>query len=192
MDSNYKTYLSERKPLLTTVPAYYDDMGRKRLRQTVAANLTALMDRPGLKISQERLGARSGLAQRAIGRIRNGEVAATLDSVEALADAFGLQAWQLLYPGMKPDDPPQAGPTTLLAQEPGAPAYNLDPETRQRMVRLFSMFDSLTADQQEGLIRDTETMVETNLQLVRELGPKRLGRVLEHTPGEAKPGKRSK
>lgn len=75
----------------------------------LARNLVKLMDRPGAKpISTRQLAAQSKgeLTYRTVARIRNGEVNPTLDHVEALANAFYLQPWQLLVPHFNADDPP--------------------------------------------------------------------------------------
>ncbi len=41
----------------------------------------------------------SGISNGTVGRIVTGEVATTVDQLAALAQTFGLQAWQLLQPG---------------------------------------------------------------------------------------------
>lgn len=49
---------------------------------------------------------RSGVAQATIGRILRRETAADLDTVDALARAYHLMAWQLLVPDLDPANPP--------------------------------------------------------------------------------------
>lgn len=70
-------------------------------RQTLAANLRYLMDLEHL--SETKLAKRSGVAQRTINDILNQKSSATLDTVQALAAAFGLNLWHLIMPNL-PDD----------------------------------------------------------------------------------------
>jgi transcriptional regulator with XRE-family HTH domain len=67
-------------------------------RQVLARNLTALMDRYPDIGSQKLLFKTTGVATSTVGRIRRGEVAATLDNIEALAKAFRLTVSQMLDP----------------------------------------------------------------------------------------------
>lgn len=65
------------------------------LRAVLAARMRALMSSTPLD-SQTKVGARSGIAQSTVGRALRGEVAVTIDNVEALADAFGVEPSTLL------------------------------------------------------------------------------------------------
>lgn len=56
--------------------------------------------------SQPRVGKRSKIDQRTVGRILNCENSPTLKQIDALAEAFGLLPWQLLVPGLDPENPP--------------------------------------------------------------------------------------
>lgn len=49
--------------------------------------------------SQQRLGKRCGIGQTTIGRIRRGEVNATVDNLKAIADAFGVTVGYLCGEG---------------------------------------------------------------------------------------------
>jgi hypothetical protein len=81
------------------------------LRQLVATNLRALMrharDTGNKDLSSpfglERL---TGVSDDVVRRILDGSRAADLDQLEALAAAFQLQPWELLYLDLKPDAPP--------------------------------------------------------------------------------------
>lgn len=64
----------------------------------LAQNLRALMARTPDLDSQPKVAARSGVGQRTVGRILLGQVAATIDTLDALANAFGMSAWELLDP----------------------------------------------------------------------------------------------
>jgi transcriptional regulator with XRE-family HTH domain len=48
--------------------------------------------------SERRLAAKSGVAQKTINKILNLESAPTSDTIDKLAAAFGLAAWQLTLP----------------------------------------------------------------------------------------------
>lgn len=75
-------------------------------KTVLSDNLKRNMDRKPGKLSQAEIGRRGGLPQRTVGRIKNGEVEATLGNLQALAKAFGLQPWQLLVPDLDVSNPP--------------------------------------------------------------------------------------
>lgn len=62
----------------------------------VARNLRALMDER--KWSERRVGEKSGLSQKAVNKVLNLDSAPTSDTLDKLAKAFGLAAWQLTLP----------------------------------------------------------------------------------------------
>ncbi len=80
-------------------------------KKILAANLNALIATHPEFNSNPKVAKRSKVGLGTVGRIRNAEVSATLDSVAALAEAFGLEPWQLLVPGLDPDAPPALHPT---------------------------------------------------------------------------------
>lgn len=79
------------------------------MEKILAANLAALMAAHRKKA----LGTQTGVAratagavnQRTIGRILKGEHKAQIDTLEALAEAFGVEPYQLLVPGLNPRNP---------------------------------------------------------------------------------------
>lgn len=74
-------------------------------RLILGDNLSRLMkSRPELD-SNPKLQDKSGVGLATISRIIHGQTAATLDTLEELAKAFGLQSWQLLVPGLDPLSP---------------------------------------------------------------------------------------
>ena len=75
-------------------------MAKKRQlpADTLADNLTRLMAKFGY--SNRKLGELSGISDRYIGMIRNGDNKATVDVADALAKPFGLTGWQLIIPGL--------------------------------------------------------------------------------------------
>lgn len=86
-------------------------------------NLTALMDKAKRDGNQDlsrqiRLGKKAGVAQASIGRILSpkGENS-SIETVDKLAKAFGLQGWQLLVAGFDPSNPPVLQPVTKAERE---------------------------------------------------------------------------
>jgi transcriptional regulator with XRE-family HTH domain len=67
-------------------------------RQVLARNLRLLMDRYPDIGSQKLLFKTTGVTTSTVGRIRRGDVSATIDNIEALAKAFKLTVSQLLDP----------------------------------------------------------------------------------------------
>ena len=75
-------------------------------RAILAANLRRMIDATELSLrawAQER-----GLDVRMIDRLTKGKHAVTLDKLEEIAHAVGLQAWMLLVPGLDAQSPPDA------------------------------------------------------------------------------------
>ena len=58
----------------------------------------------------------SGISNGTVGRIVTGEVATTVDQLAALAQTFGLQAWQLLQPGATSHAHQQVAPSWPLSK----------------------------------------------------------------------------
>lgn len=91
------------------VPAYgISDMSAKTV---LAENIQKLMDaNPGLsslvKVATEAKRRGHAVSKNAVDTARKGTNAATIDSVDAIARAFEMEAWQLLVPGMNPKNPP--------------------------------------------------------------------------------------
>ena len=76
------------------------------IEKTVADNLTLLMKSSNAAGSDEKLARRSGVGRGTVQRARRGEVSLSIGNLERLADAFGLEPWQLLIPGLEPGNPP--------------------------------------------------------------------------------------
>lgn len=68
---------------------------RKRLRRILAANLRR--ERQMRKWSQETLAERAALSQVYISKLETAKAAASLDTIEALARAFGREPSELLH-----------------------------------------------------------------------------------------------
>lgn len=71
-------------------------MEKHLLRQILARNLLRAMERqPGVD-TQPGLAKRAGIAQSQVSRIIRGEIGVGLDILGALADALGMDPWELL------------------------------------------------------------------------------------------------
>ncbi len=80
------------------------------MRSVVAANLLRLLDHhygghDTLTARQKALEKDSGVAFSSVQRICQQRVGATLDTLEQVAGAFHLSAYQLLLPNLDPDNP---------------------------------------------------------------------------------------
>lgn len=91
-------------------------LGGMPITRVLANNLAALMNYAAESesveagpASQKALAGLTGLGrgtiQRALGRSKD-LTAVGIDTLEALARAYGLQAWELLLPGLDPRNPP--------------------------------------------------------------------------------------
>lgn len=68
-----------------------------KTRLVLARRLARLMDSTPALDTQVKLATASGLAQSTIGRILRADVAVSIDNLEAIADAFGLEVRDLLH-----------------------------------------------------------------------------------------------
>lgn len=103
-------------------------ISRKSPRTVLAQNLKALMGREDL--SQAGLGKKSGIAQSTIGRILAEKHAPDIDTLDAIAKTFHLNAWQMMVPNLDPSNPP------LL--------QNASPQERELYERLKAAAELLT------------------------------------------------
>jgi transcriptional regulator with XRE-family HTH domain len=78
----------------------------KNLRRILADNLKALKSEH--KLSQTKVAklTKGAMDQTTVGRIERADIATTVDMIEALAQAFEIEAWQLLSPNFDPKNPP--------------------------------------------------------------------------------------
>lgn len=84
-----------------SVPAMRKKTPRTLPRETLIKNLRFLMKKE--KLSEEVLGKRCGVAQKTINNILNGESSPTIDTLDKIAGAFGLNSWHLILQDL-PDD----------------------------------------------------------------------------------------
>jgi transcriptional regulator with XRE-family HTH domain len=94
-----------RKPPLRSGPV----PKRPKPRETLARNINALMTRRNMV--QHDLARASGVSQRTVSNLCNPDgPSPTLDSVDAVAAAFGLEGWHLIMPTLIDD---LSGDTTI-------------------------------------------------------------------------------
>lgn len=72
------------------------------LRHLVAKNVMALRESSDMVRTQNELGRAAKIGQRTVSHLENGDSAANLDTIEAIATAFRLEAWQILVQGLNP------------------------------------------------------------------------------------------
>lgn len=95
---------------------------------------------------------RSKLGMGTIGRVRNAEVDATVDTLDKLAECFGVEPWQLLQP-LEVVQPPQAQlPLIAYQSAPSEPPPVFQASGRAQ--ELGVLFDLLTG--RDGKIDQTE------------------------------------
>lgn len=76
-------------------------MRRALPRETLARNLRYLMDREHL--SEQACAKRAGVSQKSVNNVLHHRTTTSLDIVDKLAAAFGLQGWHLILPNL-PDE----------------------------------------------------------------------------------------
>ena len=86
-------------------------------KKVFANNVKRCMEAVSPPLSQSALAALSGLHQRTLGRIINTEVVPRLVQMEKIAKGLKLDLWQLLVPGMEPENPPVLAPVTVKERE---------------------------------------------------------------------------
>lgn len=86
-------------------------MATQHPRETLAANINRLIDRdtpPGERRSVLGWARQKGLDVKLIERMAKGLHSVTIDKIDEVAQACGLQAWQLLLEDLDPSSPPDA------------------------------------------------------------------------------------
>lgn len=73
-------------------------------KEIIATNLKKLMLKNGH--SEGYLHTKTGLSQSTIGRTLKGETATTVDTLDALAKAYGLLSWQMMIVDLDITNPP--------------------------------------------------------------------------------------
>lgn len=91
-------------------PSHYG-VAAMTARETLAENLRTLMDthhtyKSTLAIERGTSDAGCRVGKSTIDRALRGETNLTIDYLEAIAGLYGLDAWQLMTPGLSPKNPP--------------------------------------------------------------------------------------
>jgi hypothetical protein len=95
----------------TNVRGIIHGMTSPRLRATLAANLRRMIEFEtprGARPSRRAWALSKGLDVRLVDRLAKGQHAITLDKLDEIAEACGLQAWHLLYEDFNPKSPVDA------------------------------------------------------------------------------------
>lgn len=102
MEPTLAKYCYFIKQHFASTPEYHGAMEKLSARQILAFNLKRMMDSNTALDTQQKLGKASGLGQTTISYMQNPpahdakKTSVKLDSVEKVAHAFGMQAWQML------------------------------------------------------------------------------------------------
>lgn len=72
----------------------------------LSANLRALMAADKVLTSDAKVAKKAGVDQKTVWRMVNEANSASIKSVSRVAGAFGLSAWQILVPGLDPNNLP--------------------------------------------------------------------------------------
>jgi transcriptional regulator with XRE-family HTH domain len=73
------------------------------IREIAAHNLGELMAKDDSARTLEKLALKSGVGKSTIDRMKKGQVGVSLDTLEAVAQVFKIEAWQLIHPHMGND-----------------------------------------------------------------------------------------
>lgn len=82
---------------------------QRRTAVTLGQNVSALMGGNESLDSNPKVSKATKLSTSTLSRLRNGQVNANLETLEAIAEAFDVEPWQLLVPGFQPANPPVLG-----------------------------------------------------------------------------------
>ena len=87
-------------------------MAKKTVAAIVRENVQALRDSPTGARGQRTFAEKCGIGEGTVWRISKGQDGTSIETLRAIAEAHGLQAWQLLVPGLDPVNPPVLAPLT--------------------------------------------------------------------------------
>lgn len=133
MDARLAIYGSFVKPLMATSGEYVSAMAKPAhrtvdtgLRKVLSQNIAALQEKHPHLATSPTLARKAQVGQRTALRAMNGSHATTIDTVHAIARAFGVEAWQLLLPGFGgPEQPKATAPhPDVVAPAPRPPVYS--------------------------------------------------------------------
>lgn len=151
-----------------------DDTGMaKAAIQVLAENLTALSRAPKAEFrTQREIGEKAKIDQRTVGRIMAGAHSAGVDKIEALAGVFKVQPWQLLYPGLESNSPPNVSNFSLAAKEL-ARAYDALPDGREKQDLLAQLLGRLQMRHPAAEPRPSESVPSAEPRYSRAQAPRK-------------------
>ena len=79
---------------------------RKTVAIIVRENVRALRDAPTGAKGQRAFAEKCGIGEGTVWRISKGQDGTSIETLRAIAEAHGMQAWQLLVPSIDPENPP--------------------------------------------------------------------------------------
>lgn len=106
----YPTFMSRRSTSKDEVPTV------SAAALVLGGNLSVLMRSNKDLDSNPKVAKKTGLSTSSVSRLLNGQVDATLETVERIAQAFQVAPWQLLVPNIEPDNLPALQPRTKHEQ----------------------------------------------------------------------------
>lgn len=93
---------------------------KARSRDVLRANVNTLMKserfRDSFGTPRQLIEAGKGVTNGTLARIRNAETGASVDTLDALAETFGIEPWQLLIPNIRADTMPTLASPALLSE----------------------------------------------------------------------------
>jgi transcriptional regulator with XRE-family HTH domain len=98
--------IEQNLPHTVATDGYVKAMAQVDTKTVLWENLKALMLHHWQRESLSELHRRSGLGLASIDRIKKKQTSVGMDTLESLAEVFGLQAWHLLTPRLDPGNPP--------------------------------------------------------------------------------------
>jgi transcriptional regulator with XRE-family HTH domain len=105
MSGSLATYGYCVKPLMAASLSYGLEMGKRPpkrvlptdLRDILASNVARLMKANTNLDTQTKLGAKAGVGQRTVGRVQKARGPTNVDTIQAIAEALGVAAWELFF-----------------------------------------------------------------------------------------------
>lgn len=149
------------KPLVAYV-ANYDWRMEKSLRDIVRENVERI--KKSRELSEQRIADRRGPSQRTVNRALTGQNL-TLESVERLAQALGLEPWHLCVPNMDLAQLASRDAAEEMDSKPGRGAVKLWRKYRQAEPHVREAIDALlrknelqvVSEDEKGRVRPTPT-----------------------------------
>lgn len=162
-------------PLTDRRSGYAGFVNPHALKRLLAGNLDRLLNhdadrRRDVRLSHGALAAKAGIGKGTVGRILRAEDAPAIDTVQAIAEVFSWQAWQMLIPDIDPAAPPEL----------------MTPTVRQELIELRAMRAQL-----EELARGGQgSYLPPGVSGGRSTDRKNLGDKPTDAPAAARPGGR--